>query len=260
MKSLSTELYEKFDYEPESVYDKTVLITGGTTGIGRATALLLAAQGAHVMIFGRHEQELNDALDDLRQITLEQNILGLQADVSKPEDVQRIFSEVDKQFKKLDILINNAALPYNSVMDGTFEDWQEVVNTNLMGYLACTHEAVERMKQASDGGHIVNIGSMSADVHERGSSVYVATKSAIQGFSKSLSKEVNPMGIRVTLIEPGSVGTDMEEEPPHEQRKMEKQMKMLKAEDIAACVLYALTQPKRCEIAMVQIRPHLQSI
>jgi len=247
-----------FDYQLEPVNDKSILITGGTTGIGRAIAILLAAQGARVMIFGRHEQELNDAMDDIRKAGGE--VLGLTADVSDPEDIQRVFEEFDKQMDKLDILINNAALGYGSVMEGAYPEWEYILKTNLLGYMAMAHEAVERMK-ANGWGHIVNIGSMSADVREKDSSVYVATKAAIQGFSEALRKEVNPLGIKVTLIEPGAVGTDMQSQySPEEQRERIEQMKMLRAEDIAACVLYTITQPKRCDVVALQIRPHLQSI
>jgi len=248
---------ELFDYEPESVNGKNILITGGTTGIGRSTAILLAAQGAGVMIFGRHEKELDDAMRDIKETT--GNVFGLVADTSNPADIRRVFTEVDQQMGNLDILINNAALGYKSIMDGEYEDWSYIVNTNLLGYMAMAHEAIERMK-VNGQGHIVNVGSMSADVREKDSSVYVATKAGIEGFSEALRKEVNPLGIKVTLIEPGAVGTDMQPEPPEEQRQLQEKMEMLKAEDIAACVLYTLTQPKRCDVVVVQIRPHLQSI
>lgn len=249
--------HEFFDYEPESLNGKNVLITGGTTGIGRATAMLLAAQGAQVMIFGRHEQELDDAMRDIKETG--GSVIGMTADTSKPEDIQRVFQEVDSQMSNLDILINNAALGYKSIMEGEYKDWSDIVNTNLLGYMAMAHEAITRMKP-NGRGHIVNIGSMSADVREKDSSVYVATKSGIEGFSEALRKEVNPLGIKVSLIEPGSVGTDMQPESPSEQRKLEKKLEMMKAEDIAACVLYTLIQPRRCDVVMVQIRPHLQSI
>jgi NADP-dependent 3-hydroxy acid dehydrogenase YdfG len=247
-----------FHYQPEPVADKSILITGGTTGIGRSTAILLAVQGARVMIFGRHEQELNEAMTDIRQAGGE--VRGLTADVSDPEDIRRVFQEFDRQLDRLDILINNAALGYGSIMEGGYPEWEYILRTNLLGYMAMSHEAVERMK-ANGWGHIVNIGSMSADVREKDSSVYVATKSGIQGFTEALRKEVNPLGIKVTLIEPGAVGTDMQSEySPKEQRKQIEKMEMLRAEDIAACVLYTITQPKRCDVVSLQIRPHLQSI
>lgn len=247
-----------FDYQLEPVADKSILITGGTTGIGRATALLLASQGARVMIFGRHQNDLDEAMKGIRAAGGE--VLGLTADVSDPEDIQRVFRQFDKQMDKLDILVNNAALGYGSVMEGGYPEWEYILKTNLLGYMAMSHEAVERMK-ANGWGHIVNIGSMSADEREKDSSVYVATKSGIQGFSEALRKEVNPLGIKVTLIEPGAVGTDMQSEySPEEQRERIKQMKMLRAEDIAACVLYTITQPKRCDVVSLQIRPHLQEL
>ena len=247
-----------FDYQIERVADKSILITGGTTGIGRAIAILLAAQGARVMIFGRHEQELNEAMNDIRQAGGE--VLGLTADVSDPQDVQRVFQEFDGQMDKLDILINNAALGYGSVMEGGYPEWEYILKTNLLGYMAMSHEAIQRMK-ANGWGHIVNIGSMSADVREKDSSVYVATKSGIQGFTEALRKEVNSQGIKVTLIEPGAVGSDMQSQySPEQQRERIEKMKMLRAEDIAACVLYTITQPKRCDVVSLQIRPHLQEI
>ncbi|HSL29646.1 MAG TPA: SDR family oxidoreductase [Anaerolineales bacterium] len=246
-----------FDYQPQSVADKSVLITGGTTGIGRSTAILLAAQGARVMIFGRHDQELQDALKDIQQAGGE--VHGLTADAADPEDIQRVFQEVDSRMDRLDILINNAALGYNSVMEGNYQEWHYIVKTNLLGYMAMAHEAIARMKQHGEG-HIVNIGSMSADVREKDSSVYVATKAGIQGFSEALRKEVNPLGIKVTLIEPGAVGTDMQPQSPQEQRQLIEKMEMLRAEDIAASILYTIIQPKRCDVVNLQIRPHLQTI
>lgn len=246
-----------FDYQPQSLTDKSVLITGGTTGIGRATAILLAAQGARVMIFGRHEQDLKEAMKDIEATGGE--VLGLTADAADPEDIQRVFQQVDSQMDRLDILINNAALGYNSVMEGNYQEWQYIVKTNLLGYMAMAHEAIARMKKHREG-HIVNIGSMSADVREKDSSVYVATKAGIQGFSEALRKEVNPLGIKVTLIEPGAVGTDMQPQSPEEQRKLIEKMEMLRAEDVAASVFYTLTQPKRCDVVSLQIRPHRQSI
>lgn len=251
--------YWQENFGTESVSGKSVLITGSTTGIGRTTALLLASMGARVMILGRHEKELNDTLNDFRDAQLEDRVIGIIADVGRKEDIRKIFSEVDKQLDGLDILINNASIAFKSVMEGSYDEWAEVLSINLLGYLACTHEAVKRMEKKGSG-HIVNIGSMSAHSKDADSSVYVATKSGTRGFSESLRKEVNEKGIKVTLIEPGAVGTDMQPNKPGEQDKKEEDLKMLKAEDIAASVYYALTQPKRCDVVMIQVRPHLQLI
>ena len=245
------------DHDLEEVAGKGIIVTGGTTGIGRATALLLASRGAKVLIFGRHEEELNDAMNDLRHAG--SDVHGMIADTSKPEDIKRIFEVADAKLGRVDVLVNNAALAAGGVAEGVYDDWEYVVRVNLLGYMACAHEAITRMKQQGSG-HIVNIGSMSADVREQGSSVYVATKSGIQGFSEALRKEVNRDGIKVTLIEPGSVGTDMQQPSPEEQRQKEEKGEMLRAEDIAACVYYCLIQPKRCDVVEVRIRPHLQEI
>jgi NADP-dependent 3-hydroxy acid dehydrogenase YdfG len=255
-----TNKLDNSEYAAENLHDKTAIITGGTTGIGRATALLLASKGVHIIFFGRHEKELNDVMEDFRRYNLEQNVHGLIADSANKNDIEKVFNEADKIFSKLDILINNAALAYQSIQDGGYDDWQYVLDTNLLGYMACCNEAIKRMKK-TDGGQIVNVGSMSADVREKGSSVYVATKSGIEGFSEALRKEVAELGIKITLIEPGAVGTDMQAStPPDEQRKKQQTMEMLKAEDIAQCILYALTQPPRCDISVVQIKPHMQEI
>lgn len=246
---------EEFDYETRDVAGKTVLVTGGTTGIGRAIALLLADRGASVLVFGRHQKELNEALADLQANG--RQVHGFTADQSDLGDIARIFKQVDEHLGKLDILVNNAALPAEGVDDTELADIQYILNTNLLGYVACAKEAMNRMKKR--GGHIVMIGSMSADVREEGGSVYVATKAGIQGFAEAFRKEANKAGIKVTLIEPGAVGSDMQPNKRTHARKAARE-EMLKAEDIAACVYYALTQPDRCDVVEVKIRPHKQSI
>lgn len=252
----SPALPDPSSYEPQHVESKAVVVTGGTTGIGRATARLLAAHGARVLILGRHQEALDEALAELRAQGAEAT--GLTADTSRMEDVRRVFREADEQLGGLDILVNNAALSSESFTEEALDEIEYVVRTNVAGYLACAREAVERMK--GRGGHIVNIGSMSADLREPEGSVYVATKAAIQGFSESLRKTVNPEGIKVTLIEPGKVATDMVELSEAEKEEKVRERAMLRPEDIAACVYYCLTQPPRCDVVAVQLRPHRQVI
>jgi len=246
-----------FDFQPQAVQGKSVLVTGGTTGIGRAIAVLLASQGARVMVFGRHEQELNEALEDIRRA--KKDVTGLIADVSDVHAIRRVFAQADTHFGGLDVLVNNAALGAGDIGGWEYEKMQYIVQTNLLGYMGCAHEAIQRMK-AAGRGHIVNIGSMSADVREEGSSVYVATKAGIQGFSEALRKEVNPLGIKVSLIEPGAVGTDMQPGTPEDFLNKAAEGKMLMAEDIALAVLFCLMQPARSDVVSMQIRPHGQLI
>jgi NAD(P)-dependent dehydrogenase (short-subunit alcohol dehydrogenase family) len=154
------------DGASQSLADKTVLITGGTTGIGRATAIKLADEGARVLIFGRDEQHLADALKDLDPHR--DRVIGMTADVAERDDIARVFAEVDKQFERLDILINNAALSAEDVLAGDYAHWDYIIRTNLTGYFACAHEAFERMRTAKSG-HVVNVGSISGDLRNAGS-------------------------------------------------------------------------------------------
>ncbi|CAN5366642.1 SDR family oxidoreductase [soil metagenome] len=241
----------------ESLVGKRILLTGGTTGIGRAIGELMSSYGAKIFTFGRHQEPLDEALSAMRDAGGQAE--GMIADVAKADDIKRVVEQAEASLGGLDILINCAALGAESIADMADEDWRYVIETNLVGYLAFTKEALRLMEQQGTG-HIVLIGSMSAQVRESGSSVYVATKSAIEGFAESLRKEVNEKGIKVSLIEPGAVGSDMQSTTPDEEREAQEKGEMLKAEDIAVCVQYVLTQPKRCDVAVVQIRPHLQLI
>jgi NADP-dependent 3-hydroxy acid dehydrogenase YdfG len=247
----------QWEHEPQSLAGKAVVVAGGTTGIGRATAKLLASQGARVLIFGRHEPELQEALAEIKEAGGEGH--GVTADQSKIEDVQRVFQTAEEKLGGINILVNSAAVETEGVMDGDIEKMQYTVQVNIFGYMACSHEAIQRMK-GKKSGHIVNIGSMSADAREPGGDVYVATKAAIQGFSGSLRKSANKEGIRVTLIEPGLIVTDLVEISDDEQQEMKKEQKILPPEDIAECVYYCLTQPPRCDVVEVRIRPLQQLI
>jgi NADP-dependent 3-hydroxy acid dehydrogenase YdfG len=246
------------DYLPQNLAGKNVLVTGGSTGIGRAIVVLLAKIGANVAFFGHEQQHVDDALAVAQKVA-QGKVHGFTADITKEQEVTRIFNEVDQKLGSLHILINNAAIGYHNVTDGSFADWQKVLNVNLLGYFACTAHALERMVPKADG-HIINIGSMSAQVREATGSVYVATKAGIEAYSEALRKDINSKGIKVTLIEPGAVDTDMQEKPTAEKLKMVEDGEMLTADDIAIAVLYALSQPKRCDVVELKIRPHLQII
>lgn len=246
------------DYLPEPVTGKAVLVTGGTTGIGRAIALLLAAQGANVVFFGHEENHLQDALTDIKAVA-KGTVFGFVADAGTEQGVADIFRHVDEQLGRLDILVNNAAIGFGNATGVSYSDLQRVVNINLLSYLACCAGAIERM-QKHGSGHIVNIGSLSAQVREATGSVYVATKAGIRAYSEALRKDVNKHGIKVSLIEPGAVDTDMQQQPTAEKLQKVDNQQMLMATDIAVAVLYTVTQPKQCDVIELKVRPHLQLI
>lgn len=246
------------NYFSQNIKDKRIVVTGGTTGIGRAIAELLVALGGRVFIFGRDKEDFRKAYKKIRAKYEGCELYGSPGDITDKEDVLKLFRSIQTCLGGIDILINNAALAADGI-SGNPDDWQYIIDTNIMGYLKFTKEAVSKM-QDQQSGHIVNIGSMSADIREETGTIYVTTKSAIQGFSTALRKEVNPLGIKVSLIEPGAVTSDMQPGTKEEHRKKIEKMEMLEAEDIAMSVLFCLSQPKRCDIVSMQVRPHLQII
>jgi len=256
---MATETLERVDWKHEtrSVQGKSVLVTGGTTGIGRAIALLLASQGAKVTIFGRHDGPLQDAMRDIGAAAGEGGeVHGFTADQAVYEDVQRAFREAEGRFGGVDLVVANAALSAGSVTGMEFQDIEYIIRTNILGYMAVAKEYLSRA-MAKGEGHIVFVGSMSADGKEAGSDIYVATKTAVAGFSDALRKQVNEKGIRVTLIEPGSTGANLsgDDVDTEKQRQRISDEKMLSAEDIAESVYYALTQPVRTEIVKMEVKP-----
>lgn len=238
--------------------ERSVIVTGGTTGIGRAIAYQLAAAGAKVVLVGQDQEHLEETLSGAGADYADR-LKGVLADLSSEDGIKQLFDEADKELDKLDLFINNAALGAGGVTEGNYSEWNNVIQTNLTAYIACASFAAERMKSAGSG-HIINIGSMSANTREKGSTVYVATKSGIQGFSESLRKELNELGIKVSLIEPGAVDTDMQPASTEEKAESVEKMEMLQAEDIASAVMYVASQPTRCDVVELKIRPHLQII
>lgn len=247
------------NYFGQNINGRRIVITGGTTGIGKAIADVLVSLGGRVLIFGRDQEDFDNAVADIKQQFPGSEVYGTPADVTKKEDIDKIFDIVDNELGGIDILINNAALAAPGLTKETYEDYKYVIDTNITGYLAFAQQAASRMKEQKSG-HIINIGSMSAESRTAESTIYVATKTAIRGFSTSLRKELNPLGIKVALIEPGAVTSDMQTDPKKIQHEKVEKLEMLEAYDIAMSTLFCLSQPRRCDIVTMQIRPHLQII
>lgn len=241
----------------DTLEGKRILVTGGTTGIGRATVALLAQEGAHVLTFGRHQQELDVSLDNARgKAAKGGKVLGLTADVATREGVETVFNAVDAQLGGIDILINNAGLAAEGPQDMDEDAWRYVVETNFVGYLSCARAAIRRME--GKGGQLVFIGSVSADFKSPGTSTYAATKAGVKVFAETLRKEVQEKNIKVTLIEPGSVGADMQEKSPEEQREAIEKMEMLYAEELAETILFTLTRSARTDVVSMRVEPLLE--
>jgi 3-hydroxy acid dehydrogenase / malonic semialdehyde reductase len=234
-----------------SLRGKRVLVTGGTTGIGRAIVHLLGPEGARVLTFGRHQPELDSALRDA-----EGDVHGLTADVATREGVAAVFDAVDAQLGGLDMLVACAALGAQPIHEMEDEDWRYVVETNLVGYLACARAAMARMGEG--GGHLLFVSSISPTIKAPGESVYAATKAGVNAFAETLRKEVAERNIKVTVIEPGSVATDMQECSEAEKAKAVAGHAMLHAEEVAETVIFALTRSERCNLMSLRVEPRLQ--
>ncbi len=241
-----------------NISGKKVLITGGTTGLGRATALELARKGCHVFVCGRNPDDLADAIRSVEEEG--GKIGGIALDVGHPAGIAELFAAADAWLGGLDFAILNVGTGANGPLTAmTHERCAEIVAVNLTSYLSCSLEALKRMT-AAGSGHIVMTGSMSAHVFDNGAAVYTATKCGIRGFATALRKEVNPLGVKVSYIEPGTIGSDMVDESPEEQEKMKREMRMLRAEDVADTIVFILTRPPECDVISLQIKPHLQII
>jgi NADP-dependent 3-hydroxy acid dehydrogenase YdfG len=230
--------------EMPSLNGRKAVITGGTTGIGRAIAVLLASEGVEIFTCGRDEQHLKDGLERINEVGKGD---GIALDLAKREDLDRFFAKAEKKLGRYDIAVINAAIPVDGITDTSEEDAWYAVATDYTAYVMSVHKAVSHMK---DKGNLVLIGSMSAHSLGGSSSVYSGMKKGIQGFAEALHKELGKKGIKVGLIEPGLTGADFQypDIPADKQREMINDEKMLRAEDIAVAVHFMLTQPRRAVV------------
>lgn len=237
-----------------SLTGKRAIITGGTTGIGRAIAVLLASEGARVFICGRSEEHLADALARIREVGEGD---GIVLDLSHEASPKAFVEAGAAWLGGIDVSVINAAIAAEGLSDMSEEDLRYAIATNFTGYLMTAHASVEAL---GDSGDIVLIGSMSAHVLGPNSTVYAGIKYGIQGFAEAFRREMGPKGIRVSLVEPGLTGSTMQEpdSPPEEQREKIRDETSLRAEDIAVGVHYILTQPRRTVIQQLTISPRNQ--
>lgn len=229
-------------------------ISGGTTGIGRAIAVLLASEGVKVFVCGRTPEHLQDALARIREVGEGD---GIALDLAEPDGVDRFFEAARAYLPSPDIVVINAAVPARALSDMSVEEVRYAIAADFTAYVMSAHAAE---KMLGDKGDIVLIGSMSAHVLGPGSTVYAGMKAGIAGFSEALRRELGPKGIKVALVEPGKTGADFQypDIPAEKQRAMIQAETMLRAEDIAVGVHYLLTQPRRAVVQQLTIVPRAQ--
>lgn len=187
---------------------KTALVTGASRGIGKAIALKLATEGAHIVInYAQSDKEANELVTQIQE--LGGQALALQADVSDFEQAKELVQQAKDRFGSLDILVNNAGITRDGLlMRMSKEDMDRVIDVNLLGTMYCTRHAVPFMvKQRA--GKIINISSVVGLQGNGGQTNYAASKSGIIGFTKSLAKEIGSRGITANAIAPGFIETDM---------------------------------------------------
>ncbi|MCK4772070.1 MAG: SDR family oxidoreductase [Candidatus Latescibacteria bacterium] len=215
-----------------SLKGKTVVITGASTGIGRAAAVLLGSRGARLVLAARNRERLEELCESLTSSGVE--CLPVPTDVADPEQVENLFNAAQEAFGHVEVLVNNAGIGLQArLLDTGYGQWNSVIGTNLTGAYLCCREAAQRMVECGRGGSIILVSSVagwfSAPLH----SAYCASKHGLTGFYKSIKRELRREGIRVWAIFPYRTDTEFfttYENPPGRRE-------MLHAEDVALSIV-----------------------
>ena len=240
--------------EGSTLEGKVVLVTGASSGIGQATALALSKAGARVAVGARRGDRLKALAEDAAS-----EVLALDLDVTDLQSVQDAVAATVEHFGSLDALVNNAGVMLNGLIQGAdTTEWTRMVETNLLGSMYAVHAALPHLLESK--GAVVQISSTSGRSASAFSAVYSATKFGINAFSEALRQEVTTKGVRVVVVEPGFVSTELAShitDPAIQAmaKTMAESIRTLQPEDIAGAVVYALTQPGHVAVNEILIRP-----
>lgn len=246
----------------QSLQNKTVIITGGSKGIGRVLALRVAKEGANVVITGRNKTDLQKTRKEIENVKINSplpkgdkggRVIAIPSDVSIYDDVKKVVRETVREFGGIHYLVNNAGImTHKYLKDFDTEDWKKVIEVNLFGTMMMCKEALPHMEKLSSttGATIINLCSTSGRRgYERGTA-YTASKFALTGFSESLFKEVREHNIRVVAIYPSYVDTSVKEE--FSLKQIGKGI-LMRAEDVADSIILAMKLPQRALLKEIEI-------
>lgn len=240
---------------------KTAFITGATSGIGKATAQLFAQNNIRLILCGRRGERLSELKEELSQLT---EVTTLQFDVSNREEVSKSIASLPNEFKKIDILINNAGNAHglSTVQDGNMDDWDAMIDINVKGLLYVSRAILPQMVERNDG-FVVNIGSIAGkEVYPNGN-VYCASKYAVNALNKAMRIDLNQHNIRVSAIHPGAVETEFSEVrfkgDKEKAKNVYKGFNALQPEDIADIIYFVISRPYHVNIEDLIVYPTAQA-
>jgi 3-hydroxy acid dehydrogenase/malonic semialdehyde reductase len=238
---------------------KRVLITGGAGGVGRAVAERMIAAGARVLLTDREEMALRTVVEQLGASS--EQVDTVTADLSSSPGLARLFERVDTWLGGLDILVACAGVGSGPLSEMDDAAWRYVIESNLSSYVACTKQAIERIKAGGgDEGMIILVGSISVHIMAVGESVYNAAKGGVASFAETLRKELIPDKIRLTLIEPGAIASAMQPFSPEERERQMQAHKLLPPTEVADGIMFAATRPRGVDVVTLRIEPLDQKI
>lgn len=239
------------------------LVTGASSGIGEATARALAGSGAAVALVARRRERLDQLAGEITGNG--GRALVLETDVTQREQAEKAVERAVSELGRLDIVINNAGVMLlGPIVGAPVEEWERMVHLNLLGLLYTAHAALPHLLKAAEGGprrvaDLVNISSVAGRVAREGSGVYNLTKHGVGAFSESLRQEVTTRHVRVSLVEPGAVNTELASHlrPEIAEQAMKRfgNIERLESEDIADAIHYIVTRPRHMAINEVLVRP-----
>jgi clavulanate-9-aldehyde reducatase len=241
---------------------RAIAITGETSGVGEATAVACAQAGASVALAGRRA----DRLEALAARIEEEGgrAVALPTDVAVEDEARAFIQHAYEQLGRLDGLVNNAGVMLLGPVTGAdTNEWRQMIEVNCLGLLYCTHAALPVMGEGG-GGHIVNVASVAGRRAALGSAVYNMTKFGVVGFSEGLRQEALHANVRVSVVEPGFVETELQGHNTNPVvvetiDKMMKSMDVLQSEDIANAIVFLLSQPEHVNVSEVMVVPTKQS-